>query len=246
MFHTENQQTLILFHRIFIYSSLSFSSIFLCLCRWSSLLWETTSSIGTTLWARMNLSYWRSDRRCRMPSSSSLQGTRHIGTHAFSLSIYNDLCILVYFYCLIFYIICVCDYVPRSKEVDWQPYFTTRLVDDFATHLRVFRKAQDRLADREDKQSKRTHSYLVMSFHQSLVVSLWATEYEMITIVVKKKLIKFLIKSDDESFDISGDDGIEEEWCLNRGHNRGAGGLLLWGGSGDGEEDLSRRGVHFT
>ncbi|XP_016524695.1 sorting nexin-13-like isoform X1 [Poecilia formosa] len=39
-----------------------------------------------------------------------------------------------------------------SKEVDWQPYFTTRLVDDFATHLRVFRKAQDRLADREDKQ----------------------------------------------------------------------------------------------
>lgn len=42
----------------------------------------------------------------------------------------------------------------RSKEVDWQPYFTTRLVDDFATHLRVFRKAQDRLADREDKQSK--------------------------------------------------------------------------------------------
>ncbi|CAB1320658.1 unnamed protein product, partial [Coregonus sp. 'balchen'] len=24
----------------------------------------------------------------------------------------------------------------RSKDVDWQPYFTTRLVDDFATHLR--------------------------------------------------------------------------------------------------------------
>lgn len=54
---------------------------------------------------------------------------------------------------------CVCFYVSRSKEVDWQPYFTTRLVDDFATHLRVFRKAQDRLADREDKQSKQTHSY---------------------------------------------------------------------------------------
>uniref|UniRef100_A0A8C6WXJ0 Sorting nexin 13 n=1 Tax=Neogobius melanostomus TaxID=47308 RepID=A0A8C6WXJ0_9GOBI len=40
----------------------------------------------------------------------------------------------------------------RSKEVDWQPYFTTRLVDDFATHLRVFGKAQDRLADRDDRQ----------------------------------------------------------------------------------------------
>lgn len=46
----------------------------------------------------------------------------------------------------------------RSKEVDWQPYFTTRLVDDFATHLRVFRKAQDRLPDKEDKQSKRRRS----------------------------------------------------------------------------------------
>lgn len=45
-------------------------------------------------------------------------------------------------------------FLRRSKEVDWQPYFTTRLVDDFATHLRVFRKAQDRLADREDKQSE--------------------------------------------------------------------------------------------
>lgn len=59
---------------------------------------------------------------------------------------------------------CVCFYVSRSKEVDWQPYFTTRLVDDFATHLRVFRKAQDRLADREDKQSKQTHSY-TPAFH---------------------------------------------------------------------------------
>lgn len=43
--------------------------------------------------------------------------------------------------------------------MDWQPYFTTRLVDDFATHLRVFRKAQDRLADREDKQSKPALSF---------------------------------------------------------------------------------------
>ena len=49
--------------------------------------------------------------------------------------------------------------VFRSKEVDWQPYFTTRLVDDLATHLRVFRKAQDRLGEREDnKQSMDTHT----------------------------------------------------------------------------------------
>lgn len=60
-------------------------------------------------------------------------------------------------YCGVYVLCRVCDCVKRSKEVDWQPYFTTRLVDDFATHLRVFRKAQDRLADREDKQSKQTH-----------------------------------------------------------------------------------------
>lgn len=44
--------------------------------------------------------------------------------------------------------------------MDWQPYFTTRLVDDFATHLRVFRKAQDRLAEREDKQSEFVGGYV--------------------------------------------------------------------------------------
>ncbi|XP_078233296.1 sorting nexin-13 isoform X4 [Pogona vitticeps] len=39
----------------------------------------------------------------------------------------------------------------RSKEIDWQPYFTTRLVDDFATHLRVFRKAQQRITEKDDQ-----------------------------------------------------------------------------------------------
>uniref|UniRef100_A0A6Q2YTJ7 Sorting nexin 13 n=1 Tax=Esox lucius TaxID=8010 RepID=A0A6Q2YTJ7_ESOLU len=54
----------------------------------------------------------------------------------------------------------------RSKDVDWQPYFTTRLVDDFATHLRVFRKAQDRLEGREDcKQSEN----MVESFFEAEV-----------------------------------------------------------------------------
>ncbi|XP_075961534.1 sorting nexin-13 isoform X1 [Anarhichas minor] len=56
----------------------------------------------------------------------------------------------------------------RSKEVDWQPYFTTRLVDDFATHLRVFRKAQDRLSDKEDKQRDITEE-LVDSFFEAEV-----------------------------------------------------------------------------
>lgn len=60
----------------------SSSSMLLWPCRWSSLLWETTSSTGTTLWARMSPSCWRSGRRCRMPSSNSLQGTRHVAVHA--------------------------------------------------------------------------------------------------------------------------------------------------------------------
>lgn len=56
----------------------------------------------------------------------------------------------------------------RSKEVDWQPYFTTRLVDDFATHLRVFRKGQDRLSEREDKQ-RDVGEELVDSFFEAEV-----------------------------------------------------------------------------
>ncbi|XP_077978569.1 sorting nexin-13-like [Glandiceps talaboti] len=33
----------------------------------------------------------------------------------------------------------------RSKEVHWVPYFTRRLVDDFASHVRLFRNAQEKL-----------------------------------------------------------------------------------------------------
>ncbi|XP_062342813.1 sorting nexin-13 isoform X2 [Osmerus eperlanus] len=57
----------------------------------------------------------------------------------------------------------------RSKEVDWQPYFTTRLVDDFATHLRVFRKAQDRLGEREDNKHRDVSEELVDSFFEAEV-----------------------------------------------------------------------------
>uniref|UniRef100_A0A8C1PBM4 Sorting nexin 13 n=1 Tax=Cyprinus carpio TaxID=7962 RepID=A0A8C1PBM4_CYPCA len=52
------------------------------------------------------------------------------------------------------------EFSTRSKEVDWQPYFTTRLVDDFATHLRVFRKAQERLNEREDPKQRKDCSLL--------------------------------------------------------------------------------------
>lgn len=58
----------------------------------------------------------------------------------------------------------------RSKETDWQPYFTTRLVDDFGTHLRVFRKAQQRIAEKGDQMKGNDLDiflYLSLSRHVS-------------------------------------------------------------------------------
>ncbi|XP_036394647.1 sorting nexin-13-like isoform X2 [Megalops cyprinoides] len=57
----------------------------------------------------------------------------------------------------------------RSKEVDWQPYFTTRLVDDFATHLRVFRKAQESLKEKEDPKQRDSSEELLESFFEAEV-----------------------------------------------------------------------------
>ncbi|XP_052095490.1 sorting nexin-13-like isoform X5 [Mytilus californianus] len=36
-------------------------------------------------------------------------------------------------------------FATRSKEVDWMPYFTQRLVDDFASHIKLYRRATDRV-----------------------------------------------------------------------------------------------------
>lgn len=33
----------------------------------------------------------------------------------------------------------------RVKEIDWLPYLTTKLVDDAATHLRLFRQARAKM-----------------------------------------------------------------------------------------------------
>ncbi|XP_074051530.1 sorting nexin-13 isoform X4 [Macrotis lagotis] len=53
----------------------------------------------------------------------------------------------------------------RSKEIDWQPYFTTRIVDDFGTHLRVFRKAQQKITEK-DEQTKGSAEDLVETFFE--------------------------------------------------------------------------------
>lgn len=42
-------------------------------------------------------------------------------------------------------IYCVNYYYFRVKEIDWLPYLTTKLVDDAATHLRLFRQARAKM-----------------------------------------------------------------------------------------------------
>ncbi|KAL8566062.1 hypothetical protein ACOMHN_012847 [Nucella lapillus] len=47
----------------------------------------------------------------------------------------------------------VITFASRSKDVDWMPYFTQRLVDDFASHIRLYRRACDKVkSSRADEQ----------------------------------------------------------------------------------------------
>ncbi|XP_059568471.1 sorting nexin-13 isoform X3 [Myotis daubentonii] len=61
-------------------------------------------------------------------------------------------------------------FATRSKEIDWQPYFTTRIVDDFGTHLRVFRKAQQKITEKDDQ---------VTGTAEDLVETFFEVEVEM-------------------------------------------------------------------
>lgn len=36
-------------------------------------------------------------------------------------------------------------FILRVKEVDWIPYFTQRLVDDAASHLRLYKQARSKM-----------------------------------------------------------------------------------------------------
>lgn len=36
-------------------------------------------------------------------------------------------------------------FVFRAKNIDWQTYITTNLVDDFASHVRLYRKAEEKI-----------------------------------------------------------------------------------------------------
>ncbi|KAK3588903.1 hypothetical protein CHS0354_007052 [Potamilus streckersoni] len=46
--------------------------------------------------------------------------------------------------------VCV-TFSSRTKEIDWMPYFTQRLVDDFASHIRLYRHAAQNISKKEDK-----------------------------------------------------------------------------------------------
>nr|KAG5714324.1 hypothetical protein BaRGS_018541 [Batillaria attramentaria] len=47
----------------------------------------------------------------------------------------------------------VITFASRSKDVDWMPYFTQHLVDDFASHIRLYRRASDKVrVHRNDEQ----------------------------------------------------------------------------------------------
>ncbi|KAJ9575635.1 hypothetical protein L9F63_007496, partial [Diploptera punctata] len=45
-------------------------------------------------------------------------------------------------------------FAGRMKEVDWIPYLTTRLVDDAASHLRLFRQARAKMKQHRSKHKK--------------------------------------------------------------------------------------------
>jgi hypothetical protein len=45
-------------------------------------------------------------------------------------------------------------HVNRMKEVDWIPYLTTRLVDDAASHLRLFRQARAKMKQQRSRHKQ--------------------------------------------------------------------------------------------
>ncbi|XP_005089469.1 sorting nexin-13 isoform X2 [Aplysia californica] len=47
----------------------------------------------------------------------------------------------------------VISFSNRSKEIDWMPYFTQRLVDDFASHIRLYRRAADKTAKSKNEDN---------------------------------------------------------------------------------------------
>ena len=64
-------------------------------------------------------------------------------------------------------------FLCRSKDVDWMPYFTQRLVDDFASHIRLYRRASDKVqANRTDGERHKQGYTLASDIGHGLISSL--------------------------------------------------------------------------
>ena len=58
----------------------------------------------------------------------------------------------------------------RSKEIDWMPYFTQRLVDEFASHIRLYRRAMEKAkAVNKEGRYQILFTVQVLAFTKSLV-----------------------------------------------------------------------------
>ncbi|GFR13638.1 sorting nexin-13 [Trichonephila clavata] len=58
----------------------------------------------------------------------------------------------------------------RFKEVEWVHFLTTKLVDDFASHLRLFRQAQSKLKDSQKKDPTSTINLLSLFFNSEIAM----------------------------------------------------------------------------
>jgi len=49
----------------------------------------------------------------------------------------------------------VIKFASRAKDMQWVNFFTTKLVDDFANHLKIFRITKDRIAKKIEEEGGR-------------------------------------------------------------------------------------------
>eukprot|EP00111_Clytia_hemisphaerica_P023389 TCONS_00068881-protein len=52
---------------------------------------------------------------------------------------------------------CIIGFASRTKEVEWVPFLTTRMVDEVASHLRIYRKTRSRLDERKEQPNYNSH-----------------------------------------------------------------------------------------
>ncbi|XP_064614649.1 sorting nexin-13-like [Liolophura sinensis] len=71
-------------------------------------------------------------------------------------------------------------FAHRTKSIDWLPYFTNRMVDDFASHIRLYRRALDlsRISKDEEKDEESFFFDLELEMENSVCRDLISTSAE--------------------------------------------------------------------